>query len=185
MTGPLHRKILSAIAGRYDRPVMNNIHRAEYVEHLVAAALGPQWFLPWTEGFDWAPWDLEHGPSATRIEVKQSAALQPWHSAQGARTRSPRFDIAPRTGYWTDESVWVDRRGRPAHIYIFAWHPETDPDLADHRAPEQWLFFPVTATRLPASQKSIGLAGLRKLAEPAGFDALSATVSALVPDRPA
>ena len=99
MTDPLHRKILSAIAGRYDRPIMNNIHRAEYVEHLVAAALGSRWVLPWSDGFDWAPWDLEHRPSATRIEVKQSAALQPWHSAQGARTRAPRFDIAPRTGH--------------------------------------------------------------------------------------
>lgn len=185
MIGPLHRKILSTIAGRYDRPIMNNIHRAEYVEHLVAAILGADWLLPWTDGYDWAPWDLEHRPSGTHIEIKQSAALQPWHTSEGARTRSPRFDIAPRTGYWSSDSVWIDAGGRPAHLYVFAWHPETDPERADHRAPEQWRFFPVPATRLPALQKSIGLAGLRQLVEPVGFNALSASVQQFVRERPA
>ena len=174
MSGSLRQKVLSTIVGRYNRPIINNIHRAEYVEHLVAAVLGAEWFLPWTEeGYDWAPWDLEHRPSGTRMEIKQSAALQTWHTHEGARTRSPRFDIAPRAG------------GRPAHIYVFAWHPETDPGLADHRAPEQWLFFPIPVARLPASQKSIGLAGLRQFIEPVDFSTLSATVHEFVRDRPA
>lgn len=185
MSGSLRQKVLSTIAGRYNRPIINNIHRAEYVEHLVAAVLGAEWFLPWTEGYDWAPWDLEHRPSGARMEIKQSAALQTWHTHEGIRTRSPRFDIAPRTGYWTSDSVWIDASGRPAHIYVFAWHPETDPGLADHRAPEQWLFFPIPVARLPASQKSIGLAGLRQFIEPVDFSALSATVDEFVRDRPA
>ena len=184
MTGPLRQKILSTIAGRYDRPIMNNIHRAEYVEHLIAAILGATWILPWTEGYDWAPWDLEHRPSGTRMEIKQSAALQTWHTHESARTRTPRFDIAPRTGYWTSDSVWINASGRLAHIYVFAWHPDTDPELADHRAPQQWLFFPVPAPQLPALQKSIGLARLKQLVEPVDFSTLSATVREFVRDRP-
>ena len=75
MSRSLTEEILATLRGRHDRPVMNNIHRAEYVECLVAALLGPSWTLPWTAGFDWSPWDLEH-VSGTMIEVKQAAARQ-------------------------------------------------------------------------------------------------------------
>ena len=180
MTSPLHQKVLSTLVGLYDRRVMNNVHRAEYVECLVAEILSPDWNLPWRQGYDWAPWDLEHAPSGTRMEVKQSAALQPWHGGQGPPTPSPRFDIAPRTGYWTKESVWVDSPGRPAHIYVFAWHPETDATRADQRVPAQWRFFPVPTERLPTSQQSIGLAGLKRLASAVSFEMLSPATRAFL-----
>ena len=61
MNNSLTEEILETLrGGRYDRPVTNNIHRAKYVECLVAALLGPSWTLPWTTGFDSSPWDLEH-----------------------------------------------------------------------------------------------------------------------------
>ena len=108
---------------------MNNVHRGEYLECLVAELLGSGWRLPWTAGHDWAPWDLEH-ISGTRMEVKQSAALQSWHDGKSAST-SPRFDIAPRTGYWTLNGSWIDRPGPPADIYLFGWHPERDRSVAE------------------------------------------------------
>ena len=78
MSNSVQEQTLATVFGRYDRRVMNNIHRADYVECLVAMLLGPAWTLPWTSAYDWAPWDLEH-VSGARIEAKQAAARQPWH----------------------------------------------------------------------------------------------------------
>ena len=133
----LRQRTLETVLKRFDREIMNNIHRAEYVECLVANLLGDAWTLPWTEGWDWASWDLRHG-SGTTLEIKQSAARQPWHREANFRPRPPRFDIAPRKGYWTSESEWIDEPGRAADVYVFVSHPETDAKLADHRHTEQW-----------------------------------------------
>ena len=176
MTNQLRQRVVASLIRRYDRRIMNNVHRGEYVECLVAELLGSGWKLPWTAGHDWAPWDLEHD-SGARMEVKQSAALQPWHDGKGVST-SPKFDIAPRKGYWTLDGSWIDRPGRPAEIYVFGWHPERDPSVADQRAPEQWRFFVVPAARLPAAQKSIGLAGLDRLVGATGHESLASAVAA-------
>ena len=87
---------------RYHRSVMNNVYRADYVECLVASTLGPKWWLTWERGWDWAPWDCQHA-SGTRLEVKQTAARQSWDRETLPRRRAPRFDIAPRTGYSTQD----------------------------------------------------------------------------------
>ena len=157
MSNSVQEQTLATVFARYDRRVMNNIHRADYVECLVAMLLGPAWTLPWTSAYDWAPWDLEH-VSGARIEVKQAAARQPWHRDESVRARPPRFDIAPRGGYWTLDSTWVEQPGRLADIYIFAWHPETRESIVDHREPEQWTFFVLRTETLPAAQRSISLA---------------------------
>ena len=179
MTSQLQQRVVANLVRRYDRPVMNNIHRGEYLECLVAEILGSDWKLPWTIGHDWAPWDLEHS-SGTRIEVKQSAALQPWHAGNSGRRTSPRFDISPRTGYWTLDSSWIDRPGRVADIYVFGWHSESEESVADHRAPEQWTFFVVPPSSLPATQKSIGLASLKRLVGATGYESLAPAVQETV-----
>jgi len=137
----------------FDQPVFSNLYRLYYVERMVALALG--------EGFslvsaDWAGWDIE-GPEGVRIEVKQSAAWQTW-SDVSARARPSRgiFDIAPRTGHWSDGGArWVDNAGRQAQIYVFAWHPVSDAERVDHRDPQQWRFYAVPASELPGGQKTI------------------------------
>ena len=151
MSNSVQEQTLATVFARYDRRGMNNIHRADYVECLVATLLGPAWTLPWTSGYNWAPWDLEH-VSGARIEVKQAAARQPWHRDESVQARPPRFDIAPRGGYWTLDSTWVEQPGRLADIYIFAWHPETRESFVDHREPEQWTFFVLRTETLPAAQ---------------------------------
>ena len=157
MTDPHQESALEAVRVRYDRPVMNNIQRSEYIECLVASLLGPPWKLPWTRLYDWAPWDLEH-PNGTKLEIKQSAALQPWHLVPGSKeppTR-PTFDIAERKGYYDEYGDWTPHQGRIATVYLFAWHGETDPKGADHRDPDQWSFYVVGTENLP-DQKTIAL----------------------------
>ena len=105
----LHRQVLSAIVGRYDRYLMNDAHRAEYVQCLVAELLGPQWTPPWTRGHDRAAWDLEH-VSGARMEIEQTAALLARHGAKSVRNQLPRVGIAPRKGYWTADGRAIGRR---------------------------------------------------------------------------
>ena len=86
-----------------------------------------------------------------------NSEMSPFFEVQ-SRTRSPRFDIAPRTGDWTrDGSHWVDRPGRAAQIYVFAWHGESRAELCDQSNAEQWLFYVVREECLPVGQKSIAL----------------------------
>ena len=156
----LHRRIQSTLMRRYDTPVMNNVYRADYVECLIVFMLGTEWSLTWTLGWDWAPWDCQHS-SGARLEVKHSAARQSWDHETISRRRAPRFDIATRTGYWTqDGSRWVDSLGRPADLYVFAWHDERRDGYADHRDTNQWVFFVVAEQDLPENLNHIGLTGL-------------------------
>ena len=144
---------------------MNNLHRSEFVECLVAAILGDNWRLSWIESYDWAPWDLEHLLSGWKIEVKQSAALQSWDfGGFPRRPRRPRYDIAPRQ-FKTVDPKGIERVEtiRSADIYIFAWHPVVDSNFTDHRDPEQWEFFVVSKETLPHNQQTIGLTRLRNL----------------------
>ena len=162
----LHRRIQTTLMHRYDTPVMNNVYRSDYVECLVMFTLGDDWWLTWTRGWDWAAWDCQH-TSGVRLEVKQAAARQSWDRETPARHRAPRFDIAPRTGYWTqDGSRWVDSPGRPADLYVFAWHGESRDGYADHRDAKQWLFFVVAEQDLPKNRKSVGLTGLKAIVSP-------------------
>ena len=158
---------------------MNNVHRAEYVECFVAELLGPEWTLPWTYGYDWAPWDLEHD-SGCKLEVKQSAARQPWHIGETYSASPPRFDIAPRKGYYSRESVWMGEPDRHADLYVFAWHGETRECRVDHGDPEQWRFFVLPSRSLSAIQKSIALSGLEAIVEGVRFDRVADAVGRLM-----
>jgi len=177
-TRMLKADIRELILGPYDKRVMNNTYRAHFAECLIAWALGEQWRLTWQKGWDWAAWDLE-SESGVRLEVKQAAARQSWDPPKTPK-RVPRFDIAPRKGYWTPEgNQWVDIPGRHAHIYVFAWHGEVKAELCDQRNAKQWVFHVVPTSVLPEHQKSIGLGALRKLkqVEPCRIGELESAVS--------
>ena len=179
----LHQRIQLMLMRRYDTSVMNNVYRADYVECLVAFTLGTDWWLTWTHGWDWAAWDIQH-TSGARLEVKQAAARQSWDHKTPARRRVPRFDIAPRTGYWTqDGSRWVDSPGRMADLYVFAWHGESRDGYADHRDINQWEFFVVAEQDLPKNQKHIGLTGLKAIVSPCRFANLKREVENACPAR--
>ncbi len=191
MQDALHQQAVKALVEKfYSSQRIANIRRADYVEGLVLAILGP----PWRLVSDWSSWDLEND-AHVRLEVKQAAACQSWHTEEPRGKGSPSFDIAPRTGYWDAsgyDAIWIDAADltedgliRPADIYIFAWHPEINPQVADHRRADQWQFFVVPEyllTRRHGAQKTISLNPLKKLASPVTYDRLAPTVAAILAD---
>ena len=180
MKEPRHEDILTMLRRRYDGPIMNNVSRGDYVECMIAWALGDDWRLTWMDGWDWAAWDCEHTPSGARLEIKQAAAQQTWDRGLAPRRRAPAFDIASRSGFWTRGGVWIDSPSRQADIYVFAWHG-CDDDRANHTDPGQWLFFAVAERDLPKDQKSIGLARLKLIAAPCGVADLRNAVEMACP----
>ncbi len=168
----LHRNILRTLERQYDCALMNNVNRGLYVECLIASALDAH--LPWLDGEDWAPWDLEL--CNRHIEVKQSAAMQPWHKRVEARTR-PSFSIKASSGYWTRDGDWVAEPGRKADIYVFAWHDEKRLAEVDHRCTDQWRFFVIATRDLPEGQNTISLSSLASICDDVGYADLKTTMS--------
>ncbi|MCY4622485.1 MAG: hypothetical protein OXD34_11735 [bacterium] len=169
----------------YDRPLINNVERADYVEclvELIMQSADPRWRLTET----WDAWDVEHTGTGVRIEVKQSSALQIW-SGQSPTKTNPRFDISIREWDWlrcTHGEYHSFRSAglRSADVYVFAWHGKSDRELADHRKASQWEFFVVPETELPADQQSIGLNPLRGLVQPCTYRSLADRVTEAIPD---
>ena len=131
---------------------------------MVAVALGSGW--RWVG--DWEKWDLVRCSDGVRVEVKQSAAMQPWWELdETPKPSKPVFDIAPHKGK------------RHADIYVLAWHPLYDEKIADHRRVEQWEFYVVAEKNLRADQKTISLGPLTLLndAHKTAFTNLSRVIS--------
>lgn len=188
MERDLHQQVVNLLTKRcYGQRIITNTWRGAYVEALVCSALGD----PWKLCSPWGSWDLEND-RGYRVEVKQAAALQNWESSGPHPTTShPRFDIAPCKGHWDDDSddaVWIDVADlpegdvfRPADVYIFAWHKEQNPAVADHRKAEQWRFFVVPErllTERHKDQRTIGLTPLEEMASPVGHKQLAEAVTA-------
>lgn len=163
------RVVARATNAAFGRPLVTNVHRSMLVEAMIAEVLEPEW--TWCAA-DYASYDFRH-LDGTRLEVKQSAALQTWNADTGRPSKSS-FDIAPRTGEYVDGIAWKDGVARNADIYVFAHHPLTD-ETADHREPDQWLFFVVPEGALP-TQRSIVLSGIANMAEPVRLSDLHAKV---------
>ena len=145
-----HKPIIERLVERvYGHPLINNVERGAYVEHMIELALGKPWHLtpPWDS------WDLEHRQSLARIEIKQSAARQPWHTRRPRESPPTRASFSikkPSTVYWADGTERKTRSPqRHADLYVFAWHPMEDWNTADHRRPDQWEFFVAAETNLP------------------------------------
>jgi len=154
----------------FDQPLIQNQYRSAFVEAMIEPYLARS---GWRHvGDNWSGWDFEH-EFGTRLEVKQSAAWQTWdpykQAASGLlpKAGSGGFDIASRMG-WFDSAgaIWTKEAGRPAHLYVFAWNSLFG-SAADHRDPEQWEFFIVPTTALPAG-KRIGLTRLRSIVSHVG-----------------
>lgn len=190
MDARLHRDIIKTLGKHYDRPLMSNVRRGDYVAGMVVHALGVEWRLC---SLDWTgkPWDLERNDGA-RVIVKQAAALQPRDSeADMPPPRTPVFAIAhlreqSAKGYKGGEPEGYPP-GRPADVYVFAWHAETDLDRADQRCPEQWQFFVAPESRLTEqypNQQTIRLLSLSKITAAVSYDGLAAAVNAALSETP-
>ncbi|MDO9384272.1 MAG: hypothetical protein Q7T86_15575 [Hyphomicrobiaceae bacterium] len=182
---PIAKRIIADIVDElYGKSIMSNLIRPIYIERLLRRLLDGHWRYV---GADWAGWDLENSVSRVRVEVKQSAARQTWSDGltrEGKETK-PIFDIKERSGYYSDGGAqWVATPGRPADIYIFAWHPLFHPiGDVDHTDPEQWEFHLLAERLLPKAQKTISLSALKKLgAVCARSTDLSDKLEALLPE---
>lgn len=188
----LHKRVVDRLTGRaYDVPIMGNIERGGYVEVLVELALHEQ-DSAWSLTETWTPWDIEHASTGARVEVKQSAALQPWtpeserrKTTDRGRFRGRRFNIPPQHGYWGADAEWVRTKlQRMADVYVFGWHGDLR-KAADQRRVESWNFYVVAERSLPELTKSISLGRVQGLAEPCHYDHLAASVQASLDELPA
>jgi len=132
----------------FGQPLVTNVYRGLLVEAIIAQALQPRW--TWVSR-DWSPHDFENA-DGVRLEVKQTAATQTWAAKPGAIPK-PSFDIALRKRVWCEQQMaWAQGATRP-EIYVFAYHSEIDRNIADHREPGQWLFYPVRENELPKTKR--------------------------------
>ena len=173
--GAMHDRILSGIVRRYDRPLMTDDHRRDYVVCMVAELLGPDWTAPRERGYELAPWDLDH-LSGARMEIGQSARRRPRDAGRAHLSGSTWFRIAALDEYWTEDGTLEPSPGRLVDIHVLAWHEEGRETLADHRAPEQWKFFVLPSKRLRVRQRSIGLLEVEEMTRAIGFESLAIAV---------
>ncbi len=177
MSNQLHDSIAEYISGRfYGQKLIGNAWRGTYAECLVYSALrGGAPEAGWRPSGEWDPWDLENG-EGIHLQVKQSAARQSWTNPKGpGKPHAMSFDIHP------------GKKGRQTHIYVFAWHPESDPDVADHRDTGQWRFCVMPEDELPEPEigqktQRISLNRLKELAARIGvkmvhYNQLAATIN--------
>jgi hypothetical protein len=151
----------------FSNRLVTNVYRGIIAEAVVAAALGPDW--RWCSE-DYYQFDFLH-VSGARLEVKQSAACQSWPTKAAS---TARWDIAARKSLW-DGKRYVPHDGRNADIYVLCWHPIPDRDVADHRDPEQWEFFVISAAALGPA-KTIGMTGAQRHAVAVQFTHLADSV---------
>ena len=91
----------------------------------------------WRPSGEGDPWDLENDDHCY-VQVKQSAALPSGSNGKNpGKPQTISFDIHP------------GKQGRQTHIYVFAWHPESDSNVADHRDAGQWRFCVLPEDELP------------------------------------
>ena len=148
----MHEIALRLAVRHFDKPIIENSFRSSLVEEMVAPFLALDAWRYVGDG--WSGWDFERSDGA-RLEVKQSARHQTWSKLIDVKALSPRFDIAPRTGFfYNGGSRWTSSKGRPAHIYVFAWNGSYG-EGTDHRDQNQWEFYVVPTSLLPAEQKTL------------------------------
>ena len=170
----LHQLTVQRLVQRvYEQRLISNVERGAYIECMIELALRerhPAWSLTET----WDRWDLENQKTRARIEIKQSAALQTWHLSTCHHCGSVyEWDVQDEPG---NTSPQFSIKQREVDLYVFAWHPVQDADIADHRRPDQWEFFVVAEENLPQKKQTIGLEALTRLCDVCNYDALAARV---------
>jgi hypothetical protein len=146
--------------------VMTNTNRGVLAEYLVAAALG----VLEAPRVDWDAVDLRY--RGRPIEVKSAGYLQAWRQQQLSR---PIFSIAP---HLPDSTITGLPQVAALHsdCYVFCLFTPTRHEDANPLDVGNWQFYPVATTRLPITQKSLGLTALTGLAAPVPFEGLRSAV---------
>jgi hypothetical protein len=163
---------LRLAAKLFDQRLIQNQFRSAYIEAMIGPYLEPDGWRYVGDG--WSGWDFERGAHPKdRLEVKQSAAHQTWSDARNIQTRGA-FDIRARKGYFFEGGTkFAGIPGRCAGVYVFAWNPIFGANT-DHRDPNQWEFYVVSASALPENQRTISLSKIKRLADPVKIGELAA-----------
>ena len=124
--------------------LIDNSLRGYWCEAMLAEALGASCRIV---SHGWAAWDLEipHPDTAQmiRVQVKNSASLQTWHSRQSKPSKCS-FNMTMRAApfYLAQDSTsqQVDF-GFHCEVFALCHHFVSDVYNADHRMPDQWNIF--------------------------------------------
>ena len=122
--------------------------------------------------------------STTKEQRSKSSSRQRARHGTTARSsrrrhRSSTSRLGPVTG--TETANGRTSRRDPQKSTFFGWHPETRTDVAEHRKPEQWVFYVIRSTDLPETQRRIGLSSVKeKRAQRADSDSLAAAIEQLL-----
>jgi hypothetical protein len=146
----------------YGGRILNNAHRGEVVEMMTLAALGPEWEHV---GLGWHPWDLQRGSGAarTRLQVKQTAAIQLWGPTV---SRTLQFGWKPNPpSYFERDNPGeeIEPEGWFCDGFVFGLHDETDANIIDQVDPVQWTFMVVSVSDLKPRANSMLLSKARTL----------------------
>ena len=151
------RKVSSRITEALTRDVfgqklIDNNFRGPWTEYMVAEALGDECVVV---SHSWHAWDLQLGnsedtfPARIRIQVKNTARLQTWHRPNGRLTNCQWMLKMRRKPYYFDTynpNVPCEDYGYMCDVFVLCHHPVEDPEIADHRDPNQWEFYVVPVT---------------------------------------
>jgi hypothetical protein len=149
----------------------DNTIRGVLAEFLVAPALG----RADTRRKGWDNYDVLTG-SGIRVEVKASGYLQSW-----AQATHSRLDFGRVVGRSWDENT-NEFGAEPevrADVFVFAVQTCKEPAAYDALDVSQWEFYVVPAEHVRESgQKGVGIAWVRRYAQPVGFGELAEAIEA-------
>jgi len=152
---PTRKEVISKVSDTiFSGRVLNNSHRGDVVEMMVAMALGAEWCFV---GLGWHPWDLQRGAGddRVRIQVKQSAALQLWGPTK-VPTVSLNWSARPPSYFRRDNpDELIEAEGWFCELFVVGIHSEKDAAIADQCDPQQWRFSVIPTPDLKEGAKSI------------------------------
>ncbi len=132
--------------GIFDRPIMDNTFRGYWCEYMLAEAIGEECRHV---GEGWHAWDMQLGedtqdfPDRIRVQVKNSAARQIWHTDKDSTSKCQwMLSYRKRPDYLGMDGVQIpcEKQGFMCDIFILCLHDRSD-DHADQRDPHQWKFY--------------------------------------------
>jgi hypothetical protein len=154
-----HRLVCDLLGSR----IIENSLRGYWCEAMVAEALGSKCKLV-SNG--WHPWDIQIGgdqakfPARVRIQVKNSARLQTWHTSANKPSDSLfNLKFSKRPGYFERDfpDVPCEEYGFMCDVFVLCHHPIETLELADQTDPAQWEFYivPVVGNNIAVTSAEI------------------------------
>ncbi len=174
--------------------ILENSFRGYWCEYMIAEALGP---TVRAVGLGWNAWDLQIGddksefPDRIRIQVKNSAARQSWHTQSSPISKSVfHLSYRKRPFYFEDQNpgVHCEEIGFMCELFVLCFHDGEDIDSVDQREPGEWKFYllPVIGPNAAVTEEELAWAS-KKVASngrPSSCDRRPGTLELGIRGRP-